>query len=81
MSERIYIENALNCLKVGGMVECVTSQQQQLDEVTSYVTPCDVQPPSQMRQSELFVNGTNVRNSIARIYHNTGKKSLNEYFF
>jgi len=63
-------------LEVGGLVEGVAAQQQQLDEVAGDVSARDVETSRQMRQSEPFVDGADVRHAVAGVDDDTGQEAL-----
>lgn len=46
-----------------------------LDEVASYVSPCDVQAPGQVRQREALVHGTDVSDAVPRVDHHASQES------
>ena len=58
------------------MVESVTTQQQQLDEIAGDVSSGDVESSRQMGESETFVNGANVRHAVAGVDDDAGQQPL-----
>lgn len=49
-----------------------------LDEVTCDVTSCDVQPACEVRQRKALIHRTDVRDTIARVDHNTGQQTCRQ---
>ena len=64
-----------NGLEIGGSVECVSSHEEQLDEVASDVSTSDVKSTGEMREGETFVDGDDMSNSISRIDDDSSLKT------
>jgi hypothetical protein len=60
----------------GSVVKSVSSEQQQLDQVSRDISAGDVQASRQVRKSKAFVDGTNVSDAVAGVDDDTGQKSL-----
>ena len=58
------------------MVESVTTQQQQLDEIAGDVSSGGVGSSRQVGESETFVNGANVRHAVAGVDDDAGQQPL-----
>lgn len=53
------------------MVECITSEEKQFDEVACDVSPSYIKPPGEVRESETLIDRTDVSHSITTVYYNT----------
>lgn len=59
-------------LVLDSSVPCFTSY---LDEVASDVPACDVQTSGQMRQTESFIDWTDVSHTVTWVHHHTSQKT------
>ena len=57
--------------EVGGVIECIALEQQQLDEVSGDVPAGDIQSLGEMRQSEALVDRTDVSDAVTRVNNNS----------
>merc|ERR1712227_163051 len=59
-----YVANLLfhdsDCFKICALVECMTSQCEQLYQISCNISTCNVQSPGLMSQGISIINGTNV---------------------
>jgi len=63
-------------LEIGGSVEDVAAEQQQLDQITSDIATGDIETSGQVGQRKTFVDGHNVRDTITRVDDDTSQKTL-----
>eukprot|EP00093_Oithona_nana_P010093 10093.XXX_21477_21974_1 [CDS] Oithona nana genome sequencing. len=62
--------------KVRRVVESVSSQKQELDEVSCDFSTSNVKSTDQMGKGKALIDGADMRHTITRIYHNPCQQAL-----
>jgi hypothetical protein len=63
-------------LEVGGSVEGITAEKEQLNEVLGDITTSNINTLGQVRKSETLIDGDDVRDTITRIENDTSQETL-----
>jgi hypothetical protein len=63
-------------LKVGGAVEDVAAEEEELDEVAGHITAGHVESAGQVGQREALVDGDDVRHTVTRVHDHARQQTL-----